>query len=113
MDVLPPVVANAMRGRAPRPLRAGPDWARMSEADGRPAPPGEGPDAEGDIDPELCPPRSAPMSGATLWQAARWINEGVESRGGRQAGRMPSRPSRHGTYREPADRLPMRSPRRP
>ncbi|WP_343714029.1 hypothetical protein [Inquilinus sp.] len=78
MDLLPPVVANALRGRALdaasrnlglQCLKLMGD--RMLLAKGQ--------DPEGDVDPSYAMPLGA-NERATMWQAARWINEGVDSR---------------------------------
>lgn len=78
MDVLPPVVANAMRGRAlDRSSRAvGLECLKLM---GDRLLLAKGQDPEGDIDPSCAVPLGA-NERAGLWQAARWINEGVDSR---------------------------------
>lgn len=78
MDVLPPVIANAMRGRALDHESRGIGREclklmgdRLLLAKGR--------DSDGEIDPECALPLGA-NERAVLWQAARWINEGIDSR---------------------------------
>jgi len=83
MDVLPPVIVNALRGRAltPAARSIGLECLKLM---GDRLLLAKGQDAEGDVDPSCAVPLGA-NERATLWQAARWINEGVESR---EAGKL-------------------------
>ncbi|MGF6227920.1 hypothetical protein QFZ27_001875 [Inquilinus ginsengisoli] len=78
MDVLPLVIANAMRGRAldPTSRSVGLECLKLM---GDRLLLAKGQDPEGDIDPSCTVPLGA-NERATLWQAARWINEGIDSR---------------------------------
>ncbi|MGL4965185.1 MAG: hypothetical protein ACRC67_28425 [Inquilinus sp.] len=78
MDLLPPVIANAMRGRALdltsrnlglECLKLMGDRLRLAW----------GQDPEGDVDPDYAMPLGA-NERAALWQAACWINDGIDSR---------------------------------
>lgn len=78
MDALPPVIANAMRGRMlDKSSRAlGLECLKLM---GDRLLLAKGQDPEGDIDPGCAVPLGA-NERAALWQAARWINEGIDSR---------------------------------
>ncbi|WP_343711929.1 hypothetical protein [Inquilinus sp.] len=78
MDLLPPVVANALRGRAldAECRNLGLECLKLM---GDRMLLAKGQDPEGDIDPRYAQPLGA-NERATIWQAARWINEGVDSR---------------------------------
>jgi hypothetical protein len=78
MDLLPPIVANAMRGRAldPASRDLGLECLKLM---GDRLLLAKGQDAEGDIDPECALPLGA-NERVALWQAARWINEGIDAR---------------------------------
>ena len=78
MDALPPVIANAMRGRAldPASRSLGLECLKLM---GDRLLLAKGQDPEGDIDPSYAVPLGA-NERATMWQAARWINEGIDSR---------------------------------
>jgi hypothetical protein len=78
MDLLPPVVANAMRGRAldQASRTLGLECLKLM---GDRLLLAKGQDAGGDIDPECALPLGA-NERVALWQAARWINEGIDSR---------------------------------
>ncbi|MGK9164931.1 hypothetical protein KXR53_01465 [Inquilinus limosus] len=78
MDALPPVVANAMRGRAlSRAARnLGLECLKLM---GDRLLRAKGQDREGDIDPSCATPLGA-NERAAIWQAARWINEGIDNR---------------------------------
>ena len=78
MDVPPPVIANAMRGRAldPTTRNLGLECLKLM---GDRLLLAKGQDPDGDIDPECALPLGA-NERAALWQAARWINQAVDSR---------------------------------
>jgi hypothetical protein len=78
MDLLPPVIANAMRGRAldPASRNLGLECLKLM---GDRLLLAKGQDSEGDIDPSGTLPLGA-NERAALWQAARWINEAVDNR---------------------------------
>jgi hypothetical protein len=78
MDALPSVIANAMRGRAlSQSARSiGLECLKLM---GDRLLLAKGQDAEGDIDPSCALPLGA-NERATLWCAARWINEGIDRR---------------------------------
>lgn len=78
MDALPSTVANAMRGRAldQSARNLGLECLKLM---GDRLLLAKGQDAEGDIDPSCALPLGA-NERATLWFAARWINEGIDSR---------------------------------
>ncbi|KGM35316.1 hypothetical protein [Inquilinus limosus] len=78
MDALPPVIANALRGRAlgSEARNVGLECLKLM---GDRLLLAKGQDAEGDIDPSCALPLGA-NERAALWQAARWINEGIDKR---------------------------------
>jgi hypothetical protein len=83
MDALPPVIANAMRGRAldPASRNLGLECLKLM---GDRLLLAKGQDSEGDIDPSCALPLGA-NERVALWQTARWINEGVDNR---EAGKL-------------------------
>lgn len=78
MDLLPPVMANALRGRAldPTSRNLGLECLKLM---GDRLLLAKGQDAEGDIDPECALPLGA-NERVAHWHAARWINEAVDNR---------------------------------
>jgi hypothetical protein len=78
MDTLPPVIANALRGRALDQLsrQVGRECLKLMGDRLRLA---RGQDPDGGVDPNYAMPLGA-NERATLWQAARWINDGIDSR---------------------------------
>lgn len=83
MNALAPVIANAMRGRAldPASRNLGLECLKLM---GDRLLLARGQDAEGDIDPSCALPLGA-NERAAMWQAARWINQGID---GREAGKL-------------------------
>jgi len=73
MDVLSPVIANALRGRALDLTSRSLGLECLKLMGDRLLLKGR--DAVGEIDPECALPLGA-IERAALWQAARWINEG-------------------------------------